>query len=281
MKGIIYKYTFPDGKVYIGQTRRHPDKRKHEHIDKLVGPTNTGFWEAYNKFGEPDYEIIYEIECENVDRLVAELNILETLFIQHYRATNPNYGYNRMSHGYAVTDANSILKKKYNELYEEKIDSRLQVYYRITEKLSHRKAELTDEEKFLIKEKYRDMNPFQGFIDDFNLDFPTKNSNNIREMFYDEALPYIERLICLELQDEIKEHIYTNMAQIIYEERKKKTIVQVDKGGKIIKEYMTLNEVCQEFNVPRADNVINVLKGRQKTAYGFYWKYARDFELKK
>ena len=25
MKGIIYKYTFPDGKVYIGQTR-NPEK---------------------------------------------------------------------------------------------------------------------------------------------------------------------------------------------------------------------------------------------------------------
>lgn len=32
MKGIIYKYTFPDGKVYIGQTR-NPEKRKREHAE--------------------------------------------------------------------------------------------------------------------------------------------------------------------------------------------------------------------------------------------------------
>ena len=37
MKGIIYKYTFPDGKVYIGQTR-NPEKRKREHIDPKTGP---------------------------------------------------------------------------------------------------------------------------------------------------------------------------------------------------------------------------------------------------
>ena len=24
--------------------------------------------------------------------------------------------------------------------------------------------------------------------------------------------------------------------------------------------------------------VLNVLKGKQKTAYGFYWKYARDLD---
>ena len=48
MKGIIYKYTFPDGKVYIGQTRRHPEKRKREHLAKDVGPTNKGFWEIDN-----------------------------------------------------------------------------------------------------------------------------------------------------------------------------------------------------------------------------------------
>lgn len=42
MKGIIYKYTFPDGKVYIGQTR-NPEKRKREHVDPKIGPVNTGF----------------------------------------------------------------------------------------------------------------------------------------------------------------------------------------------------------------------------------------------
>ena len=50
MKGYIYKYTFPDGKVYIGQTRRDPQIRHREHISPVTGSTNGGFWRAYSTF---------------------------------------------------------------------------------------------------------------------------------------------------------------------------------------------------------------------------------------
>ena len=89
MKGIIYKYTFPDGKVYIGQTRRHPEKRKREHLDENAGPTNSGFGEAYKKFGTYEYEELWQSECEDEDELVWKLNIAETYFIQQYQADNP------------------------------------------------------------------------------------------------------------------------------------------------------------------------------------------------
>ena len=42
------------------------------------------------------------------------------------------------------------------------------------------------------------------------------------------------------------------------------TIVQIDKEGKVVREYTSLLEICQAFNVPRADNVRNVLNGKQK-----------------
>ena len=34
--------------------------------------------------------------------------------------------------------------------------------------------------------------------------------------------------------------------------------------------------ICQAFNIERGDNIRNVLKGKQKTAYGFFWKYKKD-----
>jgi len=41
MKGYIYKNTFSDSKVYIGQTRRHPNERNREHFDKTIRKLNT------------------------------------------------------------------------------------------------------------------------------------------------------------------------------------------------------------------------------------------------
>lgn len=56
-KGVIYLYTFPNGKVYVGQTRRDPQVRHREHLDPKIGPTNSAFWKAYQEQGEPKYEI--------------------------------------------------------------------------------------------------------------------------------------------------------------------------------------------------------------------------------
>jgi DNA gyrase/topoisomerase IV subunit B len=64
--------------------------------------------------------------------------------------------------------------------------------------------------------------------------------------------------------------------QIIEESRLARAIVQIDKEGNVIKEYSSILEICQAFNRERGDNIRNVLNGKQKTAYGFFWKYKKD-----
>ena len=165
MKGVIYKYTFPDGKVYIGQTRRHPEKRKREHFDASIGPTNSGFWEAYKRFGEPKYDILFEIERENEDELVYILNLMETQLIQQYKATSPEFGYNIMPFGTTHTNSKKIIRQKVEKLTEKP----LQIYESAFNKIWYTKESLTDEEKYLIKDKYRDNNPWQSYIDELDL----------------------------------------------------------------------------------------------------------------
>jgi hypothetical protein len=277
MKGIIYKYTFPDGKVYIGQTRRHPEKRKREHLDKIAGPSNTRFWEAIQKLGEPKYEVIYEVECDSIDELVWRLNDAETYFIQVHRACDPDYGYNVESRGHSFTDAREIIHNKYNELMEEKLPERLKVYNSLIGKLLKGKR-LTEDELFLAKEQYRDINPHQSWIDEYNFDKPSANDDEVTDFLLDDAIPFIEWKITADVREEVSNYIYDNLEKILYEERRKKAIVQLDKGGKVMREFFSLNEICQAFNVQSPQNVLNVLKGKQKTAYGFLWKYARDIE---
>jgi hypothetical protein len=118
MKGIIYKYTFPDGKVYIGQTR-NPEKRKRDHIDPKIGPTNKGFWEAYQRFGTYEYEVIREIESDNEDELIDLLNRWESGYIYQYKADNPQFGYNRTSYGTVGRKTNVVIKRVYNLIRED------------------------------------------------------------------------------------------------------------------------------------------------------------------
>ncbi|MBR6456160.1 MAG: hypothetical protein IKS72_04425, partial [Prevotella sp.] len=72
------------------------------------------------------------------------------------------------------------------------------------------------------------------------------------------------------------QYISKNYNKILDEEKRKNAIVQLDKEGNVIREFYSFNEICQAFNATRAENVRNVLKGKQKSAYGFNWKYKKD-----
>lgn len=276
MKGIIYKYTFSDGKVYIGQTRRHPEKRKREHLDEIVGPTNSGFWEAYKRLGKPEYTELYQTEKDDVDELVSELNDAESFFIHIYQADNPDYGYNRKSFGTVGTKTGIILGKKYNEYLDNLLDVRLKDYENAINKVWQTKEPLTQKEKYLLKEKYREQNIWQRHIDKYDFDNLANNDETETEFMVDDALDFVRFMITEEARRDANQYIAENYAQIMDEERSKNAILQIDKDGKVVKEFYSFNDICQYFNVPRADNVRNVLKGRQKSAYGYFWKLKKD-----
>ncbi len=100
--GVIYLYTFPNGKVYVGQTRRDPKIRHREHLDQQIGPTNGAFLKAYQEQGEPKYEILETHQHENVEKLIDILNERETFFINKFKATNPDYGERELFQEYFV-----------------------------------------------------------------------------------------------------------------------------------------------------------------------------------
>lgn len=97
-KGVIYKYTFPNGKVYIGQTI-NPRSRKSQHLCKSTGARNVAFWRAYEKYGSVEYEEIEHVAEYSRDVLCDKLNDLEQKYIAEYKSTNPKYGYNLTSGG--------------------------------------------------------------------------------------------------------------------------------------------------------------------------------------
>ena len=277
MKGIIYKYTFPDGKVYIGQTR-NPEKRKREHIDPKTGPVNTGFWEAYQRFGTFEYEVIREIESDNEDELIDLLNRWESGYIYQYKSDNPEYGYNRTSYASVGIESKKILRRVYNAIQEDFFNSEIVILDSASEKIWRTKQPLTEEELFLITEKYPG-SPWLDSLKDF--DFKNLRKSRIserREFYLDEHFGYIRFAIGESSQYIAAQYVRENGRQIIEEARLAKAIVQLDKEGNVIKEYGSILEICQAFNIERGDNIRNVLKGKQKTAYGFFWKYKKDMK---
>lgn len=277
MKGYIYRYTFPDGKVYIGQTRRPEDLRIKEHLTESIGSTNKGFWEAYTKYGECEYATLATIESDNLDELVAKLNALESHFISEYKAADPQFGYNRLSKGMVVSDRNEILNDALrSSLAEAKIESLPfeEMCDQILCKVYDTKEPLTAEEKEFVREFIFTKGIFN--VSDYDLD--EIHLLDEEELFmFEEAIDAARFFREDEMTENIRYDVYSRADEILEEARNEKIIVQIGSDGEIVAEYNSFNEIAQAFGVPRPDNVRNVVKGKQKSAYGFRWKYKKDY----
>jgi group I intron endonuclease len=93
--GVIYKYTSPSGKVYIGQTINEKS-RKYQHKNKTP-KSNTYFGNAIKKYGFENftYEVIIKFNPTS-DRIKLKrvLDKLEQRYIKLYKSDIAEFGYN-------------------------------------------------------------------------------------------------------------------------------------------------------------------------------------------
>lgn len=54
-----------------------------------------------------------------------------------------------------------------------------------------------------------------------------------------------------------------------------KPIVQPDQSGKVVNEYMSVNDACVNTGILKS-SISNCLHGRSVTAGGFFWKFSED-----
>ncbi len=274
MKGYIYRYTFSDGKVYIGQTRRPIEMRHAEHINPSTGPMNPGFWDAFQRLGMPSLTILETIEDEDIDMLVRKLNFLEKDYIQKERATNPQFGYNRIGHALTYLPDAKILQNEFarlcrlaKEIEQPFIDS-------ASDKFLHgREEEMTEKEKLFVHNYIETNNPFSAHVsgDDYPQEMPYQDEED--DFFVYEAIDYAKWLYNDETEEMIAQFVSENAEEILRKAREGKIIQQIDKDGNIVREFLTIDDIREALNIVRIDNIMNVVKGRQKTAYGYYWRY--------
>lgn len=97
-KGIIYKYTSPNDKSYIGQTTRTLEQRARSYGSGYQ--RCKVFYDAILKYGWDNFtcEILTTIETNDLIDLYQQLNALESYYIDKYQTQVPN-GYNIRSGG--------------------------------------------------------------------------------------------------------------------------------------------------------------------------------------
>ena len=265
--GVIYLYTFHNGKVYVGQTRRDPKVRHKEHLDPKIGPTNSAFWKAYQAQGEPKYEILETHQFENVEQLIDVLNERETFFINKYKATDPDYGYNVKPLGTVGLHGEPKICRlcdAYFHIYMQDIWP----FFKAVENKVIKGEVLNEEENELYQEYFVEKNAF------YHEDGSYKDDDLIYEHWFDFAE------FCL--QDDIRtyahEYVHENAAQLLDEYIDKETIYQLDSEGKIIAKFDSQLEAAEAMGVKNAANINNAVLGKQKTAYGYRWVKAIDYQ---
>lgn len=93
--GVIYKYTSPSGKIYIGQTVNEKRRKSQHKYDSAK--SNTYFGRAIQKYGWDSfkYEVIIKFKpTVYIEKLSRVLNKLETRYIKLYQSNNSEIGYN-------------------------------------------------------------------------------------------------------------------------------------------------------------------------------------------
>nr|DAT52594.1 MAG TPA: intron associated endonuclease [Caudoviricetes sp.] len=91
-RGVIYKYTSPSGRVYVGQTIS--PKRRHQTFLSSKQRYGGAKLEAARKKYPPilwDYEIIERVYCSSIELLFRALDALEIYYIGVYDSFNTGY----------------------------------------------------------------------------------------------------------------------------------------------------------------------------------------------
>lgn len=117
--GLIYKYTSPSGKVYIGQTINERSRKYRHKLDASKGKTH--FARALNKYGYDNfkYDVIIKFKpTVDIKKLKRVLNKLEQRYIKLYNSVEE--GYNLTFGGVANSEFSELSKKKMSESAKEK-----------------------------------------------------------------------------------------------------------------------------------------------------------------
>lgn len=195
MKGIIYKYESPNGKIYIGQTLNEERRRK-EFFDLNKKYCGLKFDNARKKYKPENfkYEILFEKEYDNIDEANNELNDKEIYYIQLY---------NSISNGYNISEGGcSVRGIMKDEGCKKRMIESLKKYH-ATHENAFKGHKHTEETKKILSEKALGrQSTFSG--KEWDEEHRRKHSEGLKGKFQKEKNPFYGKKHSKETIEEIK-----------------------------------------------------------------------------
>ena len=275
---LIYKITNKiNNKIYIGKTCRNLSTRWREHCSKANQKNKFYLHNAIFKYGQENFIIEKIDETDNE----TTINQLEQYWINFYQSNNRKYGYNLTDGGDGIQKYN---QNEFKELWDNGYS--IKEIANIYNCDRHTVGEsLKEYENYSYKESLSRSSYLKIKIDKYD-----KNKNliktyaSIKEAADDNNCSAITISKCIKNKSYSAIGYYWNIHGeplpeniVIKNKRNKVKIQQIDLEGNIIQFFPSAAEAARTIkpneNVNSVSScILQVCKGKRKSAYGYKWK---------
>lgn len=266
MKGVIYKYTSPSGKVYIGQTLNEERRRK-EFLNpqKTYGGQKIQYARGKYKPENFDYCILFEKEYDDVSIATKELNELEISYIKEYDS---------VKNGYNISiGGESIRAVMQDEDCKRRMIESLKEYNRTHDNAFKGHKHTEETKKILSKLAVGRKSGFSG--KHWDEKHRKEHSEALKGKFTKEKNPFYGKKHSKDTLNRIVETKSKNIAQIDVNTNKiiqiYKSLSQAARCVANIKDPTIISKVCRGYISPKTGK-------EYTTAYGYKWKFVDSIE---
>ncbi len=277
--------------MYIGQTTYTAERRLYQHIYNAENNRfkNGALYNAINKYGKDNFFI--EIIEDNIP--TDNLDNKEIYYIKKYNTISPN-GYNLSIGGhpgvyplkpvYKIKLFDLSIEKQYNTPSEACKDNEYSIY----DYLSHRCGVSLDGYFFVYEDEYISNDNINDYLLEIanpicQLDENGSVIGYYRSLKYageSTNIPWMNIRSCCQ-----NKMLSTNQIQWCYykdiSKRINKSILsfspysieQLDLNNNLIKIWDGAKNVALSFGIKDASSISKCCKNKQKTAYGYKWRY--------
>jgi len=243
----IYCHTTPNGKRYIGQTSKTPEKRWSNGNNYR---SCRYFNRAISKYGWDN--IKHEILCLCHSKKIA--NLFESHYIKKFDSNNPMHGYNLTTGGEGTPGV---------VFSQETIEK-----FRLR---SQKRGIPQDVSKKMLESKKKKGYKTRPMTDDEKYRLSRLNKSKSEALKKERADNSKEYAFSKERREKIRQSNLKNETIIA----RKRSVLQVDSNGEIVGKYESITSAAKEMGVTKTA-ISLACRGKCNTAAGYSWMFEDD-----